>query len=74
MIEYKTQAKIINCKNEICKNTATIARLSKQNVRLLDSLVSMIRELPEAQKDRYDKELASDGWKNTDYHKRKFAK
>lgn len=55
--------KIINCKNQIKRNNEEIAELSKQNVRLFNSLISMLSILPKETKERYDKELASDNWK-----------
>lgn len=55
--------KIINCKNHLRRNNAEIAKLSKENVRLFDSLISMLSILPQEKKERYDKELASDNWK-----------
>ena len=62
-MNWKLESKMINCKEQIKKNNDLIAKVSKENVRLFESLLDMMRELPEEQKLRYDKELASDGWK-----------
>lgn len=51
------------CKNKILQNNKQIASLSKENERLFKSLMTMVETLPQHQKDRYDKELASNNWK-----------
>jgi len=55
--------KIINCKNQIKENNKILFEVSKQNERLFNSLINMLSVLPKEQKERYDKELASDNWK-----------
>lgn len=62
-MNWETESKIIKCKEQIKNNNDLILKASKENIRLFESLLSMMKELPEEQKLRYDKELASDGWK-----------
>ena len=63
------KSRIINCKDQISKNNTELNRLSKENERLFKSLMVMMNTLPAEKVERYTKELASDGWKKTDYYK-----
>lgn len=67
-MDYELNKKISNCKNQIKENNRIIASLSKKNVRLFDSLMIMTSVISPSKKERYDKELASDNWKKTDYY------
>ena len=62
-------SRIINCKEQIIKNNTELKRLSNENERLFKSLMVMINTLPAEKVERYSKELASDGWKKTEYYK-----
>ena len=62
-------SRIINCKEQIIKNNTELKRLSNENERLFKSLMFMINTLPAEKVERYSKELASDGWKKTEYYK-----
>lgn len=64
------KSRILKCKEQISKNNSDLKRLSKENERLFKSLMVMMNTLPDDKKQRYDKELASDGWKKTDYYKK----
>lgn len=62
-MDIELTTKIINCKNKITKNNSQLTAIAKDNERLFKSLIAMLNALPKEQKERYDKELASDNWK-----------
>lgn len=64
------KSRILNCKEQINKNNTELKRLSNENERLFKSLMVMMNTLPAEKVERYKKELASDGWKKTDYYKK----
>ena len=68
-MKYTIDQKILHCKEAIKKNNKIIMNTSRANNRLFESLVDMMKELPIETKLRYDKELASEEWKNTQYYK-----
>lgn len=57
------ETKIINCKNDIAINNKLLSDITKKNERLFNSLMSMLIQLPQDKKERYDKELSTDNWK-----------
>lgn len=70
-MNWQIDAKIVAHKNQISENNELIAKLSRENTTLFSSLMGMMSKLTPETKERYDNELASDIWKNTEYHKRK---
>lgn len=67
-MKYTKQQRIIHCREQIFNNSIIIANKSKANIRLMKELKKIMNELPLEKKLRYDKELASNNWKKTNYY------
>ena len=67
-MKYTKQQRIIHCREQILNNNIIIANKSKANIRLMKELKKIINALPLEKKLRYDKELASNNWKKTNYY------
>lgn len=69
-MEYTLSRKIENCKQQIKLNNLQLKKLSKENERLFRSLMAMMSEIGLEKTERYNRELSTDNWKNTEYYKR----
>jgi len=66
---------VINqCITTLEDNNRHLQSILNSNIRVMGQLRRQLRiytvQLTKEQKERYDKELASDGWKETDYYKK----